>query len=305
MAARDPSTFPTRHSLADTWAHAPTGSTRTPRVLSMGYLFPPEDASTSHRNKDHQLSLLMDAPTGVIHAGERIDARPGDLFITRPGEVHGYDGSGPGGGLLLEIYCAIDAATERACPLLGLKDPLRRLVRLSQARQREYQRRFIELFMELHLARAGVELVGAALLCALLVTVCRWDAGDDAEPPAVAPDHADAEVLELWRRLHVEAASGGGSLAHITTRVPHYDRVRHRYGRAFGESPRRTWLRLCMRQARRLLLETELPIRAIAERVGYARQHEFARAFHREIGCSPTWWRAHGGDPRHHRESYR
>jgi AraC-like DNA-binding protein len=60
-----------------------------------------------------------------------------------------------------------------------------------------------------------------------------------------------------------------------------------------------------MHHAKRLLLETALPIRAIAERVGHARQHEFTRAFHRELVCSPTWWRAHGGDPRHHRDTYR
>ncbi len=47
-----------------------------------------------------------------------------------------------------------------------------------------------------------------------------------------------------------------------------------------------------MEHARNLLLESNLSIKEISERIGYARQHEFYRAFRRHVGCGPSDWRA-------------
>jgi len=59
-----------------------------------------------------------------------------------------------------------------------------------------------------------------------------------------------------------------------------------------GQLPSREMLlRLRMEQARNLLLESNLSIKEISERLGYARQHDFYRAFRQRIGCSPSAWR--------------
>jgi two-component system response regulator YesN len=50
-------------------------------------------------------------------------------------------------------------------------------------------------------------------------------------------------------------------------------------------------LRTRIQIAKNLLLETPLSIKEIAEELGYMRQHEFSRAFHRVTGRSPTVWR--------------
>jgi two-component system response regulator YesN len=50
-------------------------------------------------------------------------------------------------------------------------------------------------------------------------------------------------------------------------------------------------LRTRIQIAKNLLLESPLSIKQIAEELGYVRQHEFTRAFHRESGQSPTSWR--------------
>jgi AraC-like DNA-binding protein len=64
----------------------------------------------------------------------------------------------------------------------------------------------------------------------------------------------------------------------------------------FKAAPRDLLISLRMERAKNMLLETELSVSEVAERLGYARSHEFARAFHREVGCTPTWWREHAGN---------
>ena len=46
-----------------------------------------------------------------------------------------------------------------------------------------------------------------------------------------------------------------------------------------------------MQQAKNLLLETPLSIKAVAAEVGYPEQHEFTRTFRRLVGVSPSRWR--------------
>ena len=62
---------------------------------------------------------------------------------------------------------------------------------------------------------------------------------------------------------------------------------RARFLQAFGESPRRYLQTLKATEARRLLRETRLPIKEIAERVGYADVVAFHRAFTATNACTP------------------
>lgn len=61
-----------------------------------------------------------------------------------------------------------------------------------------------------------------------------------------------------------------------------------------------TWWR--MTAAARLLRETDLPLRSVAQRVGYASEYAFAKAFKRELGAPPgqyrTGYRSGTGDPK-------
>lgn len=66
---------------------------------------------------------------------------------------------------------------------------------------------------------------------------------------------------------------------------------------AVGEPPLRHRARLRIREACRLLAETDGAIGAIAAQVGYRSPQAFARAFERLCGCAPSLWRARRGDP--------
>jgi AraC family transcriptional regulator, regulatory protein of adaptative response / methylphosphotriester-DNA alkyltransferase methyltransferase len=55
---------------------------------------------------------------------------------------------------------------------------------------------------------------------------------------------------------------------------------------------RQSLARIRMERAAELLLDTNLPVRAIAARVGYRQPTQFAKAFAREHGVAPTQFRA-------------
>jgi LacI family transcriptional regulator len=63
--------------------------------------------------------------------------------------------------------------------------------------------------------------------------------------------------------------------------------------------------RLHVDKAKQLLADSELPMQTIAERCGFSSQYQFSRAFRREVGTTPTNYRAglrhfvpHASDPR-------
>ena len=67
------------------------------------------------------------------------------------------------------------------------------------------------------------------------------------------------------------------------------------FGEQGGASFRQCLARLRMERAAELLIETPLPVRDIARRVGYSQPAQFAKAFNRHYGMQPTRFRASGG----------
>jgi AraC-like DNA-binding protein len=121
----------------------------------------------------------------------------------------------------------------------------------------------------------------------LLVQAARWSGVSMA-----AGVSADPDLAGLWELVvqHVEAPEIDFRAA-ITRRVANYDSLRHRFKKVYGHAPREVLTRMKMERAKHLLLETELAVGVLAERLGYGRLAEFTRAFTRYAGCSPTAFR--------------
>ena len=88
-----------------------------------------------------------------------------------------------------------------------------------------------------------------------------------------------------------ECVGRPGAIAQQLSKGPNYDSVRHRFKAVFGFSPTQLLFRLRMQKASELLQDTAMSIKEIAGCLGYERQHEFARAFRKHSGRSPTGWR--------------
>ncbi len=132
------------------------------------------------------------------------------------------------------------------------------------------------------------DLAAEAWLQLLLVNVGRWIDGDQNQ--ALLPEQPDSDVLHLWHIVH-ECVGRSQEFVHLIGKVPNYDSVRHRFKNVFGVSPTQLLFRLRMQKATNLLLETPMSIKEIADQLGYERQHDFAKAFRKYAGRSPTGWR--------------
>ncbi len=112
----------------------------------------------------------------------------------------------------------------------------------------------------------------------------------------VMPTAARPDLMRLWQMIQ-DCAGHPGEFSKRIRAMPNYNSLRQEFTAAFGCSPSQMALRTRIQIAKNLLLETPLNIKQIAEELGYVRQHEFTRAFHRVTGCSPTAWRGNPQPP--------
>lgn len=54
-------------------------------------------------------------------------------------------------------------------------------------------------------------------------------------------------------------------------------------------------LQLRISRAKELLRTSNLSMKEIADELGYSRQHDLTRAFHKYTGTSPSEWKMHAG----------
>lgn len=262
-----------------------------PRVISTACALTPRGGGfDGHAHDDHdEICLVANDGSIIRHGGVEREAEAGTVFLFRRGERHGYRNRARQEPHLWLVHFIADEALYRDCPRLAAADPERRVWTLSRDQLAGYQGLFVRLQAELVGDRPGAQAAAAAWLRLLLIGAARWDAPG---APAQSPPPHDAELMTLWEVIndHVERPADFASA--LRRRVPNYDSLRHRFRRVYACAPRDALLTLRMDRAKNLLLESELPVKEVAERLGYARQQEFARAFHARVGRSPTAWRA-------------
>jgi transcriptional regulator GlxA family with amidase domain len=171
---------------------------------------------------------------------------------------------------------------------LARPDPRQRVWQLSPDQVESFKWLFLQILNE-HTHRRSQRLIAeSAWLRLLLVSVQRWAEGQTlvaSTPAGIGPD-----VVRLWHLVNACVGNPAEFLKEIH-QMSNYDSLRHSFKNAFGYSPREMMLRLRIQQAKNLLLETQLSVKEIAVRVGYQRQHEFARAFKQDAGIAPSEWR--------------
>lgn len=103
----------------------------------------------------------------------------------------------------------------------------------------------------------------------------------------------DAEVAEAVRFIHLNA----GSPIVVSDVVDHIQVSRRaleiRFRRAMDRTIRDEIQRVRLDRARRLLLESELPIPKVAESAGFGSASYLGQVFHREMGMTPARFRRH------------
>jgi AraC-like DNA-binding protein len=228
----------------------------------------------------------------------------GDVYVVAPGEVVGVGEEAP--GLDNVEGWAVSFTAEalgsrpgaflswRAHPLLfafvrGVAEGASRLS-VPPADRPGWSRRFEALDRELRQRRDGYQEAALAHLRLLLVDVARL-AGDIVADLRLNDEPLLAEVFDVIEARYAEPISLR-DVARAVRLTPGYltTLVRERTGRTV-----QAWLtERRMGQARRLLVETDLAVEEVAERVGFADPGYFIRTFRRAHGITPRRWRLAG-----------
>lgn len=101
----------------------------------------------------------------------------------------------------------------------------------------------------------------------------------------------DPEVVAALRYIR-EHACQGITVANLLKHIPLSRRMlEHRFKKLVKRSPHDEIVRIRMERAQRLLRETELPLRVIAERSGFTHADYLSASFKKYVGVSPRAYR--------------
>lgn len=262
-----------------------------PAVGSMGCSRTPRGAGYClHRHAWDEVCLVAGGTTSITHAGRPQRAPHGTLFLFRHGEEHGYRNGPDEAPFLWVCHYRPDPALAGACPVLDSPRAADRIWHLSPAEIEEWQALYLKLLGEQQRDDGAGKVAASAWLRLLLARTTRL--GRPSVQPAPSGD--DPALRELWELVQGHHSGPEALAGRLTREIPRYDALRHRFRRAWGITPGRMLQRLRLERAKHLLLETGQSIAEVATACGYARQHEFARAFRRGVGCTPSAWRRAG-----------
>jgi AraC-like DNA-binding protein len=261
--------------------------------------------SQSSRPHSHAFFELffVEAGEGWYTVGDRhIWAKPGDLFLIAPGEVHDPSGLDRATKWVIGFGAdALNPAYAEADMLLMLPDRLlNSFIRTEDAQTKhfyvpiEMRSRWLILLEQLksELCDKGFGFTEAtrALLILLLIETARLTASELPEFKKTSPQSRPI-VQQVLRFIdaHYSDAIGLQDVAKEVNLSAAYltDMIRRETGKTVL-----SWIvERRMTEARRLLLETDRAINQIAEAVGYFDAGYFIRIFRRLNGTTPQAWR--------------
>ncbi|MGC0334176.1 AraC family transcriptional activator of pobA [Streptomyces sp. SAI-170] len=221
----------------------------------------------------------------------RLPVRPPHLAVIRPGQVHHWEGGRRLDGTLVLFTddFLIDHPDDR--------EVLRRLGErcwfAPDAEEDERLRRLMaELVGEFRQRAEGHESVLRALLHVLVVRLARLPGRPGTLPPP--PGGRPAALAEAFTRLIAAPDAAGWTVGECADRLgvtPGY--LTQAVRAATGRSPGRLLIEARVYLAQQLLAHTQLTVRQVAARTGFADPAYFGRFFRRETGISPGAFRKH------------
>ena len=228
--------------------------------------------------KDVLLIWVLTGEMDVTVGTNAYRARPGDLTTLRPGVSHRYAPTTTTGWEWLWLHVGGGGADSLAARL-SARGPLLHLGADPRVRSRFTE--VLEVAATGDLRKAGTRLHLDSCAYSLLgLLVARAEAtggtsGSDALTHMVSwvADHLDQPIT-----VAALARASGWS-------TPQLSRLTRRH---LGASPMGYVTRVRMREAARLLVDTELSVTEVARRVGFVDPLHFSRRFRQVTGLSPT-----------------
>ncbi|MCZ7644531.1 MAG: AraC family transcriptional regulator [Planctomycetota bacterium] len=257
---------------------------------------------------DYLLVYIEDGAGRFEIDGVAYDARPGDLFWIKPNVVNLLEGFEPS---MLCPYAHFDliyraGLSEKAFSTrqgtLDLKPygkvlhpdmsgtPFGRLgAKLEAHNNRRVGALLRELCAEAKRAQPYAQLAAGGLMLRILAEILRGQEPATQESRAHAPSLEEAEVYLRERCAEALRVEDVASLCGLSP--AHFRRL---FANRFGCSPRAHLRRARIALAKEFMLNSDLRMKEIAARTGFANVHNLSRAFRDEEGLSPTAYRSFG-----------
>jgi AraC-like DNA-binding protein len=253
------------------------GIRATGSVYFCDFLVPPWELPTKNDTRA-MFHLVRRGHCQIEIAGKAHDLEPGDFVFFAPGVDHRVfsDGTDDRQTLLLCGYCLFDAV-ENDVLLRALPEYV--LLQRDELQQWPWLTRTLDhLSAEYMSDEPGSDLTVDKLTEVLLVQLLRADFGRHAEVGIVAALR-DKRIAKALAALHEYP----GQEWTIATAAEVASMSRSGFARRFKELLDTSFFdyltRLRMRDARQLLMTTNLPVADIAEKVGYQSDISFVKAF--------------------------
>jgi AraC-like DNA-binding protein len=265
------------------------GLRATGSVYFCDFLVPPWELR--YEREERAMFHLVRRGRGRLEVGdEAFDLEAGDFVFLSPGfdhRVYAHDND-ESRTLLLCGYCSFDAIEDDAL-LRALPDYV--LIRSEELEQWPWLRRTLEHLSAEYMSGApGSELTVNKLTEVLLVQLLRADFGRNTDVGVVAALE-DKRIARALAAVHEDP----GSSWTIESAAELASMSRSGFARRFKELLDMSFFdyltRLRMRNARRLLATSALPVPLVAEKVGYQSDLAFVKAFKKLHGKTPRAYR--------------
>ncbi|MFJ4326797.1 helix-turn-helix domain-containing protein [Streptomyces tricolor] len=229
----------------------------------------------------------------------RWPVRPPQLAVVLPGQVHHWEGGqGPEGTLVLftDDFLVDHPGDRELLRELGA----RCWFGLDAEQDRSLRPLIGELVAEHRQRAPGHESVLRSLLHVLVVRAARLP-GRTASGREPRTQGRPAAVAEAFTRLITRPRAAGWTVQECADRLGvTAGYLTQAVRAATGRPPGRLLIEARVYQAQQLLAHTELSVRQVAARTGFADPAYFSRFFRRETGSSPGAFRKHHS---HHHQS--
>jgi hypothetical protein len=251
----------------------------------------PDTALEWHSHHHDEFWLFLEGTPLVGHAGNKACPVPGTLFLFTEGETHGFWNLGNVPVRLWSLEFRISPSVRAEFCTLFERPPEARVLCLSALQRQRFCNTCQKIAFE-RVAAGFLNATAASVLLALqLVEVSRWFCVRPKSNGIDGMEKLDPQCFELWQKIHRHAFQPASPGPMLLSLDPAHDSLRHRFRKLFGISPQGMLVRLRMERAKELLLTGDHSIKEIAHELGYLRQHDFTRAFHKCTGMSPSQWR--------------
>lgn len=228
--------------------------------------------------------IYISSGSGIFESAKtsRIEITPGSVIILFPGVWHRYRPLGKTGWD--EHWITFEGEYADNLRKRGVLNPSKPVMQIVHKRQilETIQHLFDVVFAE----KAGFQQRAAASTIQLL-----------AEAHAMAQHHGtdNQRILELVENAKVIILKNINQPIDLKELARSlnmsYPWFRHTFKQQTGISPGRYHLELRINRAKRLLVETDLPVKNISDDLGFSSQYYFSRMFNRVTRLSPVAFR--------------